>query len=166
MTTSVAVIYQDSECPDNGITHEVIRGLASEQIDVKAYSFDTAQSHLDELDTFDGMIFGSLPAKYADQEALQAFIRSTRVRCQTGVWRNKIATAFTHTLEVCAESMPSLLQLSLFCARHHMVWIDESDNTRTAAHSDVRTEDDASVQQTPAFAYGQRVALITKQWLE
>ena len=158
MRASVAIIHQPNSLRDDDITHDVVRGLVSEKVDVATYSVEHAQTHLDELDKFDGMVFGSFSEGGSQSHELDAFFNATTARYHNGMWRNKIATAFTHSLQMCAGTMPLMLQFSLFCARHNMIWIDESRKDTNQAMSDPAL--------APGFAYGQRIAQSTKQWLE
>lgn len=163
MTASVAIIHQNASLNDNDITHDVIRGLASEEVNVATFSVAQAHDCLDQLDQFDGMLFGFITQDRDDPAQLDNFINATTARYQSGVWRDKIATAFTSSLQMCAESMPLMLQLSLFCARHNMIWIDNdvSDVTPVAGEG----HNPRLHQSAPGYAYGQRIGKVTKQWL-
>lgn len=165
MTASVAIIHQPTLLQEDDITHDVIRGLASEQVDVTTYSVTYAQAHLDELDECDGMVFGSFIGDGSRSGELDAFFQATNDRYRSGIWRDKIATAFTHSLELCAGSMPLMLQLSLFCARHNMIWIDESHKSQLTINGISNQVTSASDIPAPGFTFGQRVAQITKHWL-
>ncbi len=166
MTASVAIIHQKALLNEDDITHDIIRGLTSEKVDVVTYSVEHAHACLDELDQFDGMVFGFMSKQVNDSAHLDAFIDATTARYQNGIWRDKIATAFTSSLRLCADSMPLMLQLSLFCARHNMIWIDNDEDVRTSADKGDAEYNPARSISAPGYEYGQRLGRVTKQWLD
>ncbi|MEW9796758.1 hypothetical protein [Alteromonas sp. CYL-A6] len=159
MKTSIAVIYQPELLKDNDIAHDVIQGITSEQVNVVAFTVANALASLNELDQFDGLVFGTLSGEFFSSGEMDAFILATVEKSESGSWRDKIASAFPSSLSLTAETMPFMLRLSIFCARHNMIWVEDG------AFHDPDMPACEYETPSPGFEYGQRIARVTKQWM-
>ncbi len=186
----VAVIYCSKYGHTKLLAEAVAQGvLLVDGVDVKIYTASEAQASLAELDSCDGMIFGSPTYMGSIAAELKQFFESAVGRWVSRKWQDKIAGGFTNSSNFFGDKGNTMNSLQIFAMQMGMIWVslnqlpgaNEPESSKTpagltfaalnrngASAGPAATSFNLAAPQAPlegdletAKLYGQRVANIT-----
>jgi NAD(P)H dehydrogenase (quinone) len=176
----VAVIYDTSFGHTEVIAKKIGEGVASQGLEVKLFAakeINEKPEILDELEGFDGIVFGSPTYMGTVSADFKKFMDSTSKIWYGQKWKDKIAAGFTNSAGLSGDKAHTLSTLCTFACQHSMVWLSQGlfpDGTVNRLGSWVglmAQSDNASAEITPpesdrayAVAFGVRIAtfMLTK----
>jgi len=194
--TSVAVVFQSERGHTKSLADSVVKGLvAVEGVSAKQYQIlgkdivegrFTNATLMAELDACDGIIFGCATYMGSGSAVFKAFLEAVfRPHWLEQRWKDKIAAGFTNSASQSGDKLSTLLQLSVFAMQMGMIWVGVSDlpgnNWSGGSRSDLNRlgswvgamgqsnadESGPSLGDiNTAERFGQRVALITRRFME
>ena len=166
----------------DGIQVRLLR-IRAEDIVHGRYQNETLMA---ELDTSDGIIFGTPTFMGSVSAAFKAFMEATFPLWFEQRWKDKIASGFSNSASQSGDKLSSLIQLAVFAAQLSMIWVPVGDppgnNWSGGSVNDVnrlgswlglmgQSNGDQGPEIAPsqgdritAERHGRRVARITKRW--
>ncbi len=182
----IAVIYHSGFGHTKKVAEIVAEGAKSAEADVTIYTADDAITKLDELDGFDGIIFGAPTYMGSVSAKFKEFMDASSKKWFTQSWKNKIAAGFTNSHSLSGDKLNTLITLTVFSAQQGMIWVGQGEmpaNTidhggkpeqinRVGSSLGLMTQsDNATPENTPssgdietAKLFGKRIAEITKKF--
>ena len=186
MSNSLAVIYHSGYGHTKVVAESIVKGAnAVDGVEATLFSVDEIGSDFDQLDGFDGFIFGA-PTYMGDISAgLKAFFEASAGKWFGNAWRNKIAAGFTNAGNPSGDKLRSLQSIQGFAMQHGMIWVGydekagvnpetgETDGHNAGGHwvglatqsgNDDPSKTPAEIEHSTARYFGKRVAEATKRW--
>ena len=192
----VSVVYYTNNGHTGVLAESVARGAAGvEGVQVRLLRIRTDdivhgryqnESVMAELDTSDGIIFGTPTFMGSVSAAFKAFMEATFPLWFEQRWKDKIASGFSNSASQSGDKLSSLMQLAVFAAQLSMIWVPVGDppgnNWSGGSVNDVnrlgswlglmgQSNGDQGPELAPsqgdritAERHGRRVARITKRW--
>jgi NAD(P)H dehydrogenase (quinone) len=194
--TSIAVVFQSERGHTKSLADSVVKGLVGvEGVSAKQHQIlgkdivegrFTNAALMAELDSCDGIIFGCATYMGSGSAIFKAFLEAAfRPHWFEQRWKDKIAAGFTNSASQSGDKLSTLLQLSIFAMQMGMIWVGVSDlpgnNWSGGSRSDLNRlgswvgamgqsnadESGPSLGDIDtAERFGQRVALITRRFME
>lgn len=180
---SVAVIFHSGQGHTAVLAQAVVNGIEATGVKAALFDADSAIRRLDELEQFDGLVFGSPTYMGSVSANFKAFMEESRL--VRGQWRDKVAAGFTNSASQSGDKLNTLVQLTIFAAQHGMLWVSlglRAGNNSTQGSVDdlnrlgsflgvmAQSNVDQSAELAPpqsdrdtAFNLGQRVAKVAQQ---
>lgn len=176
----IAIIYDTSFGHTEVIAKKIGEGVASQNLEMKLFAakeINEKPEILDELEGFDGIVFGSPTYMGTVSADFKKFMDSTSKIWYGQKWKDKIAAGFTNSAGLSGDKAHTLATLCTFACQHSMVWLSQGlfpDGTVNRLGSWVglmAQSDNASAEITPpesdrayAVAFGVRIAtfMLTK----
>lgn len=175
----ISVVHYSGRGHTAEIAKHVIMGAQSvDGVEVLEFTMDNVCTK--ELTTVDAIVFGcptyfgSAPADY------KKFMDSTSQIWQEGLWKNKIAAAFSDSSCLSGDKLSTISQLNLFAMQHGMIWVgldlppnsgESGDLNRIGSWLGLMSQSTSKlpIEESPprsdkntAFYFGERIANITK----
>lgn len=172
MNPSLAIISEDGDADALVTTQLLKEGIQSQSVTVNSLSIKSAINELSEMARYDGFIFNQGPSASVQQHEFYQFKQASLRLADTGAWQNKVAAGLVPHQLSGMQRLTALLDLSMFCARHHMIWVstdkDEGlgqHNTLAISGNTIRQLDtlNSSAEQV-AYRFGQKIAGVTRLW--
>jgi multimeric flavodoxin WrbA len=182
---TLAVLYHSRLGHTEVIAHCVGEGASA--IDgVTATLFSVADTAADDLDSFDGVIFGC-PTHFGGISAeMKQLMDQTIPQYDGERWRDKIAAGFTCGGAPSGDKQSCLIQIAVFAMQQGMIWvgIDAMKDVRTgqgkpvgynqwdsylgmmatAPGDDVTPDSPPEADRETARLFGRRIAVATRCW--
>ena len=176
----VAVIYDTSFGHTEVIAKKIAEGVASQNLEAKLFAVKEINEKtelLAEIESFDGVIFGSPTYMGCVSADFKKFMDSTSQIWYGQKWKDKIAAGFTNSAGLSGDKSNTLSTICTFACQHSMVWVSQGifpDGTMNRLGSWVglmAQSDNASSEITPpesdrtySVAFGARIAkfMVTK----
>ncbi|WP_137167090.1 hypothetical protein [Salinimonas lutimaris] len=174
MKPSLAIISEDGAADGLATTQLLKEGIQSQSVTVNSLSIKSAINELSEMAHYDGFIFNQGPSASIQQHEFSQFKQASLSLADTGAWQNKVAAGLVPLQLSGMQRITALLDLSMFCARHHMIWVStEKDeghdqyNSQAISGNTVRRMDtlNSSAEQI-AYRFGQKIACVTRLWCD
>lgn len=181
--TKVAVIFHSGQGHTAALAHAVVAGIEASGAQATLFDADSAIARLEELERYDGLVFGSPTYMGSVSANFKHFMEESRLA--RGKWRNKVAAGFTNSASQSGDKLNTLVQLAIFAAQHGMLWVSlglqAGNNSSTGSTDDLnrlgsflgamaQSNADQSSAFTPpqsdrdtAHSLGQRVAVVAHQ---
>jgi NAD(P)H dehydrogenase (quinone) len=176
----VAVVYDSGYGHTEVVALKIVEGLNSG--DVKAQAFKAKDINdgnvaIEELEKFDGIIFGSPTYMGSVSAEFKKFMDLSSKVWYGQKWKDKIAAGFTNSAGLSGDKANTLNTLVTFACQHSMIWVSQGlfpdgKLNRLGSWVGVMTQsDNAPATETPgeddknyAFAFGKRIAsfMVTK----
>jgi multimeric flavodoxin WrbA len=90
---------------------------------VHLISVDQAEKNWEILNNSDAIIFGAPTYMGSVSAPFKAFMDATSTIWYKQQWKDKIAGGFTNSGSQNGDKLNSLIQLAIFAAQHHMIWV-------------------------------------------
>lgn len=189
-TTRVAIAYHSGSGHTAKQAEAVARGAASvADVQVKLYSVATLSDELwAELDQADAIIFGAPTYMGSPSAVFKTFAEATsKIFADNLRWKDKVAAGFTNSQTINGDKLNTLIDFAILAAQHGMHWVNlglyagwdsskgsSEDRNRLGSWlgAMAQSNSDAGPETAPprsdletAEALGQRVALVTQQWV-
>jgi multimeric flavodoxin WrbA len=121
---SVAIVYHSGYGHTAKLADAVKQGVESVAgAHAKLVSVDTIESHWDDLDKADALIFGAPTYMGSASAPFKAFMdASSKIWVQRG-WKDKVAAGFTNSGSQSGDKLATLFQLMVFAMQHAMIWV-------------------------------------------
>ncbi len=170
----IAVIYDTSLGHTEVIAKKIAEGISSKGIEIKMFTakeMNEKPEMLDEIESFDGMVFGSPTYMGSVSADFKKFMDSTSQIWYGQKWKDKLAAGFTNSAALSGDKFNTLSTICTFACQHSMVWLSQGifpDGTVNRLGSWVglmAQSDNAPSDVTPpesdkqyAVAFGERIA--------
>lgn len=168
MTTSLAIIHSSCTESTHSLTHALEQGISGGQGNATVISARDAAAQVNQLHHFDGLIFQPGVARFDSKCEFTALMQASGPCREQGLWRDKVAAVLGDPALSQPQQLSCLLELSLFCASHHMIWVADEMTGRSvpvqAASGDDWGLSASTASDASAYLFGQRVAGVTKMW--
>lgn len=176
----VAVVYDSGYGHTEVIALKISEGLASCGLQVKVIKVKDitgGTTPIQELEQYDGIIFGSPTYMGTISAEFKKFMDSSSKPWYEQKWKDKIAAGFTNSTGLSGDKANTLLTLVTFASQHSMVWVsqgifpDGKLNKLSSWTGLMAQSDNAPATETPdddyknyAFAFGKRIGdfMVTK----
>lgn len=124
----IAIVYY-SQYGHTKLQAEAVRdGAASvDDTEVQLMTADEAIARLDELDSFDAIIFGSATYMGSISAGMKKFIETTSGKWFKRAWKDKIAGGFTNSGSLYGDKQNTLSALMTNAMQHGMIWVGLGD---------------------------------------
>lgn len=119
----IAVVHYSKNGHTAIIAQNVIEGARSQSPDVTVDEYTLENCDLEAITKADAIIFGcptyfgAVPGEY------KKFLDSTSDLWVKGLWRNKVAAAFSDSSGLSGDKLATLMQLNIFALQHGMIWV-------------------------------------------
>lgn len=168
MTPSLAIIHSSCTGSTVSLTHALEQGINGGHGCATVLSARDAVTQVKHLQQFDGLIFQPGVARFDSDCEFTALMQASAPCRKQGLWRDKVAAVFGDPALTQSQELFCLLELSLFCASHHMIWVS-NELTGQSYHVQAASGEDwgpsaSNAADVSAYLFGQRVAGITKMW--
>ncbi len=122
--THVAIVYHSGYGHTKALAEQVANG-AAEVSGVTSQLIPVADvdSHWDDLDKADGIIFGAPTYMGAASAAFRTFAEASSKRWFTLAWKNKVAGGFTNSGSQNGDKGNTMMELVTLAAQHGMIWV-------------------------------------------
>jgi len=170
----IAVVFDTTYGHTQVIANKVLDGLASTKLEAKIFAVKDINANaelLNDLEKYDGIIFGSPTYMGSVSAEFKKFMDSTSGVWFQQKWKDKIAAGFTNSGSLSGDKSNTLATLFTFACQHSMVWVSQGifpngELNRIGSWVGLMAQsDNAPVEQTPpesdkkyAFEFGKRVA--------
>jgi len=180
--TKVAVIYHSGYGHTAKVATAVAEG-AARLAEVGVYTAEEATEKMEELASYDALIFGAPTYMGSVSAGFKAFMDASAKTWYVQAWKNKVAAGFTVSNSPSGDKLNTLVQLSVFAAQHSMLWVSTGElpggtigseinrygsslglMTRTDNAPAEVTPDEADIESSRRF--GERVAAMTAQFVK
>lgn len=125
---NIAILYHSGFGHTEVLAQAILRGV--ETIDGVAGQLikaEDATDNLENLDKFDGIIFGSPTYMGSVSAPFKAFMDASSKSWFNQKWKNKIAAGFTNSHSLSGDKLNVLIQLAIFAAQHGMIWVGQAE---------------------------------------
>lgn len=120
----VAVVYHSGYGHTKLQAEAVYKGAASVNgVEAILYTSEEAIERLDELDSFDGIIFGAPTYMGSMSAEMKRFVEATSKKWFSMAWKDKIAGAFTNSASFSGDKLNTLLGLLINAMQHGMIFV-------------------------------------------
>ncbi len=184
--SNIAIIYHSGYGHTKKVAEFIAEGVKKAGSKVKIFNADEAISNLDEIDNFDGIIFGSPTYMGSVSAKFKEFMDASSKKWFTQAWKNKIAAGFTNSGSLSGDKLNTLITLSIYASQNGMIWVGQAEmpasskehggkpdqiNRMGSSLGLMTQSDNASPENTPssgdietAILFGKRVAEITSKF--
>lgn len=180
--TKLAVIYHSGYGHTAKVAEAVAEG-AKRLAEVGIYTAEEAIDKLEELASYDALIFGAPTYMGSVSAGLKAFMDASSKSWYVQAWKDKVAAGFTVSNSPSGDKLNSLVQLSVFAAQHSMVWVGTGELPGGVTGTEINRygsslglmarTDNAPAEVTPDEAdiessrrFGERVAELTARFVK
>lgn len=182
----IAIVYHSGYGHTAALARAVERGAKSVAgSDVKLYTSEEATAHLDDLDAYDAIVFGTPTYMAGPSAQFKAFADATGKKWYVQTWKDKLAAGFTNSQGLSGDKLATLQYLAHLAAQHSMNWINlgvmapadpkirdsgEAPNRLSSwlgamAQSNQNTPEPPAGDLKTGELLGQRVAEAAKRWM-
>ena len=174
MNPSLAIISEDGAADALATTQLVKEGIQSQGVTVSSLSIKSAINEMAEMARYDGFVFNQGPSASVQQHEFFQFKQASLSLADTGAWQNKVAAGLVPHQLSGMQRLTALLDLSMFCARHHMIWVSTNKDEGLGHHTSQaisgntvrRLETLNSSAEQVAYRFGQKIAGVTRLWCD
>ena len=122
--TKVAIVYHSTYGHTKLQAEAVLRGAKSApDTEAAIYTAEEATAKLDELDTYDAIIFGCPTYMGSMSAGMKAFIEAAAKKWFTLAWKDKVAGAFTNSSSFSGDKVNTLVGLMINAMQHGMIYV-------------------------------------------
>lgn len=170
----VAVVYDSGYGHTEVIALKVTEGLNANGVKAQAFKakdINDGKIALEELDGFDGIVFGTPTYMGTISAEFKKFMDLSSKPWYGQKWKDKIAAGFTNSAGLSGDKANTLINLMTFACQHSMVWVsqgifpDGKMNKLGSWTGLMSQSENAPATETPdedyknyAFAFGKRIA--------
>jgi len=120
---TVAIIHHAKQSYSEAIASYIQEGVKSVGLASEKYCCKDISNKLELLLDVDAIVFGS-PTYFGSASAeMKQFMDLTSKIWQNQLWKNKIASAFTHSSALSGDKLSVLQQFFTFAQQHGMIWV-------------------------------------------
>ncbi|TJY62132.1 flavodoxin family protein [Sinimarinibacterium sp. CAU 1509] len=120
----IVVVYHSPWGHTAAVANAIADGVTSAGTSTATViSVDAVDSHWQQLDAADALIFGCPTYMGNVTAGFKAFMDASGSRWLQQRWRNKLAAGFTNSGSPSGDKLQTLIALTLFAAQHGMLWI-------------------------------------------
>ena len=120
----ILVVYHSDNGSTRLVAENVAKGVSNvEGVQVDLLDTEQATARFDEIEQYDGYLWGS-PSYFGGISAnLKAYLEKTTVLFFRRNLQDKIAGGFTNSASASGDKQSALLQLTVFAAQQGMIWV-------------------------------------------
>ena len=183
----IAIIAHSAYGHTYEIAKHIEKGIKDAGAEAKHFTAAEAVENIDQLEEFDGLVFGSPTYMGSASAEFKKFMDTSSKVWMKQKWRNKIAAGFTNSGAMSGDKLCTLTQFAIFAAQHGMIWVgndimpgnnssagSEEDLNRIGSWLGLMTQ--ANVDEGPETAppasdrktaehFGTRIAELTKKFV-
>lgn len=121
---TIAVVYHSKYGHTQIQAEAVLRGANSvEGVSATLFTAEEATERLDELDAFDGIIFGCPTYMGNISAGMKAFMEAAATKWFTQSWKGKIAGVFTNSSSFSGDKLNTQVGLAINAMQHGMILV-------------------------------------------
>ena len=136
----LAVVYHSGYGHTERFARAVAHGAEQAGADVLLVSVEQADSHWQDLERVDAIIFGCPTYMGSASAAFKQFMDdSSQHAFLAQKWQHKVAAGFTNAASRSGDKLQTLQQLAIFAAQHGMHWVNlglQSGHNRSTTTED------------------------------
>jgi NAD(P)H dehydrogenase (quinone) len=120
------IIYHSRSHSVEKLASEIAIGIkSSDDCEVNLILCSEAQSRIDEINNSDAIIFGSPTYFGSLSSEMKTFFDSLGDVFMNKKWRDKVASAFTHSSALSGDKLMTLMQMMIFSMQNGMIWVGQ-----------------------------------------
>lgn len=121
----IAIVYHSGYGHTQVLAQKIAEGVKEAGVASELYPVTDLSAELQELNDFDGIVFGSPTYMGSISAPFKEFMdRSSKIWFERG-WKNKLATGFTNSHSLSGDKFNTLVQLVTFASQHGMLWVPQ-----------------------------------------
>ena len=121
-----AIIYHSRSHSVEKLASEIAIGIKSSgDSQVSLILCSEAQSRVEEINNSDAIIFGSPTYFGSLSSEMKTFFDSLGDVFINKKWRDKVASAFTHSSALSGDKLMTLMQMMIFSMQNGMIWVGQ-----------------------------------------
>jgi multimeric flavodoxin WrbA len=185
----IAIVYHSGYGHTEVQANHVYKGANSvDGIEATLLKSSDVEKSPEQLNDYDGMIFGCPTYMGAVSAPFKSFMDSTAGLWFAQKWKDKIAAGFTNSGSLSGDKFNTLVQLVTFATQHGMIWVPPAEMNASSSNDEqsgdpklvnragsyigaMSQSDNLPADQTPpsgdlktAELLGKRVAEATIRW--
>lgn len=124
----VAVVYDSGYGHTEVVALKIVEGLNAGGVNaqaVKAKDINENKFALEELDVFDGIVFGSPTYMGTVSAEFKKFMDLSSRSWFSQKWKDKVSAGFTNSAGLSGDKANTLNTLVTFACQHSMVWVSQ-----------------------------------------
>ncbi|WP_116963834.1 flavodoxin family protein [Fastidiosibacter lacustris] len=127
----IAIVYSSSYGTTKAMAEAVKKGVLKHIKDVDMV-FADANTNVEVLDQYDGILFGSPTYMGTVSGGFKQFMDKSSSRWAVSAWKDKFAGGFTSSNSTNGDKLNTLMTLFIFACQHKMNWISLGINNQSS----------------------------------
>lgn len=141
MSVLIAVVYHSGSGHTEKQAQAVVMGVNSiDGAACKVFLADKVAKDPTELNTMDGIIFGSPTYMGSVSATFKGFMDSSSKVWIHQNWKDKVAAGFTNSHSLSGDKLNTLVQLAIFAMQHGMIWVGLGELDRSPPNNAGQTD--------------------------